>query len=511
MTTAAAAPISFERATLPPEWLRACAAFAMLTGMFTAVFFGSIETMATIWMSSSAYHHGMVVAPISAWLIFSRKDWRAASPKPDYLGVAALAVASLAQLAGIAAGVDLIGHASYVVAIIGAAIAVFGRAIAARWAFPLAFLFFMVPFGEELTPALQGWASAAIAAALNFSGLETAREGFMLTTSAGRFEVAASCAGLRFLLASAMISSLVSYLAFAGWRKRATFIALALAAAVFANWLRAYLIILFATFTDRRLGVGPEHVMLGWIFYSALILGMILIARRHADKSRYSSDGAQLAAQPRRTAAAAIPLGVTVIAAAWIYQAAALSMNDLQIGNNPAPSLHDNRFKDAGATSTWESYAPNADAISTRDYHTANARLTVSLVYFTHDREGAEIGGAMTRAADGVKWRRTAVAVDMMTISGARRRVAVESLENAAGRKIEVATLYWLGDNSFGSLAALKFDIAARKLTGRPTGGGVMFVAAGEDENADPRASIRQYFESMEPVGVWRSTLIDRE
>lgn len=505
MTNAATAPISVDRETAWPEWVRACGAFSLLTGTIAVFFYGSLASMSAIWISSSAYHHGMVVAPISAWLIFSRKDWRAAAPVADYLGVAVLAAASLAQLIARAGSVDLIGHASIVVAVIGAAIAVFGRALAARWAFPLAFLFFMVPFGEELTPALQGWASVAIAAALNFSDVETARDGFMLATSAGRFEVATSCAGLRFLLASAMISSLISYLAFAGWRKRATCIALALVFAIFANWLRAYLIILAATVTDRRLGAGPEHVMLGWIFYSALIIGMIALARRYADKTFYSGKITKVAANTRRPATAAALLGMIVLSVAALYDGVVLSANDNKTGPTAPPSLHASGFKNTGATSIWEAYAPNADLISTNEYRSANAVLLVSLAHFTHDRKNAEIGGATTRAADGVRWRRAALATDMVTFNGDARRVTFESLEDSAARKIEVATLYWLGDKVYGSPAALKLAIAARKLTGGPTAGGVIFIAASYEENADTHFAIREFLAALDPFAASRT------
>ncbi|MEK7265767.1 MAG: exosortase A [Pseudomonadota bacterium] len=511
MTNAATAPIPLERAIVRSEWARAVGAFLLSAGTFAAAFPGSIATMSAIWVSSSAYHHALFVAPISAWLIFSRKDWGSASPAADYLGVAVLAAASIAALIGQASNVDLIGHAAFVVAIIGAVIAAFGRALAAQWAFPLAFLFFMVPFGDEITPLLQGYASSVLVAALNFSGIETTRDGFMLTTSAGRFEVAASCAGLRFLLASAMIASLISYLAFAGWRKRAACIALALVAAVFANWLRAYLVVIVATVTDRRIGVGPEHVLLGWVFYSALIIGMIVLARRFADKIAVPQSMTKTAAPSRRPAKAALLLGIVVVSTAALYDAAVLSANDTKIGPMEPPMLHARGFNNTGATTIWGAYAPKADMISTNDYRSETAVLMVSHAYFTHDRDGAEIGGGDTRAADGSNWRRLSVSPETMTFIDASRRVKIEALEDTAGRKIDVATLYWLGDKTYVSPAALKLAIAARKLTGRPTEGGVIFVATREEDNADPRAAIREFLAKLELASVSRSAALDKD
>lgn len=486
-------------------------AFGLLVGPFALAFRGSVETMSAIWLSSSVYHHGLFVAPISAWLIFRRKDWRVAAPVADYLGVAILAAAAVAQLIAQASGVDLVGHASFVIAIIGAVVATFGRALAARWAFPLAFLFFMVPFGEEATPVLQGWASAAITAALNFSGVETTRDGFMLTTGAGRFEVAASCAGLRFLLASAMISLLIAHLAFTDWRKRAVCVAFALTAAILANWLRAYLIVLVATITERRIGVGPEHVILGWIFYSALIVGMIALARRHADRNFTPAHPAQPAAPPRQAAKAASPLGLMVIAAAALFSGAVFSTNDVRAEFEAPLDLHAEGFRNAGPNAVWEAYAPNADAISTSEYRSEDATVIVSIARFTHDRKGAEIGGADTRAADGAQWRRVSVSSNRMSVNGVARRVRIERLEDPAGRKIDVVALAYLGGKNYTSSAALKFAIAARKLAGRTTEGGVIFVAAAESENADPQESIRQFLAGIELVEASRSSIPDQD
>jgi len=496
MTNAASAPITLEQAVYRTDWASACFGFALLAGSLAALFSGSLQSMATIWLTSSSYHHGLVAAPVSAWLIFRRQDWIVRAPVADRLGAVVLAAACIAQLFSRASGVDLIGHVSFVVAIIGAAITVFGRELAARWAFPLGFLFFMVPFGEELTPVMQDWASSVLAAALNLTGIETARDGFMLTTSTGRFEVAASCAGLRFLLASAMISALISHLAFDGWRKRTAFVLLALGAAILANWLRAYLIVLVATITERKLGVGPEHVMLGWIFYSALIVVMLAIANRYADHR--APTPALIQRSTRRPASAAMLIGLTAIAAAAFYDYAVLTDKKLSRGPIAIPPLHASGFEVKEAPSAWRPFAPDADATAAAGRMSDDAELTLSFAAFAYDRKGAEIAGAQTRAADGVIWRRTAISSATMTFQGARHRVKIETLENSESAKVDVATLYWLGDRLYASPVLLKLQIALRKLTGGATAGGAVFIAANRDDNLDAALSIRRFLASLE-------------
>ena len=272
---------------------RATLALALLCAGLIALFHDAALSMASIWFGSSVYHHGAIVAPISIWLIWRELSWRPIAPTADWRGVAIIAVAAASLMIARAEEIALIGHAALATALIGAVVAIYGSGLARRWGFALGFLYFMVPFGEELTPALQRLTAIAVAAMLDFSGVETARDGVMLTTAIGRFEIAPSCAGLRFLLASAMLSALVSHLAFRDWRKGAAFIAAALVAAVLANWLRAFLIVSLATATDLRLGVGPEHVALGWVLYAAMIAGLILLARRCADRPTGASSSAK--------------------------------------------------------------------------------------------------------------------------------------------------------------------------------------------------------------------------
>lgn len=265
------------------------AAFAALTLGWLAILAPEAADMARQWTYSSSYHHGWLAAPIALWLVLDARDWRSVPVRFDSAGALVLLAALALALCGRMLEAAIAGHVSVAAGIVGVALLTLGRAFVRRSAFAFGFLIFMVPFGESLIPALQAAAAATVSALLNFTGIETLRDGVMLTTGAGRFEVAESCAGLRFLLAGAMIASLAAHLTFHDWRRRSIFVAAALALAVAANWLRAYFIVLAATVTDLRVGTGPEHVAFGWFLYVGLILGLLVIARRYGDKDRVSA------------------------------------------------------------------------------------------------------------------------------------------------------------------------------------------------------------------------------
>lgn len=245
-----------------------------------------IADMAKQWTWSSSYHHGWFAAPIALWLFLESRAWRGRAPAFDVLGVLPLSIAAGLLVTGRVIDAQILGHVAVVVGVIAVSLLMLGRALVFNSAFAFAYLVFMVPFGESLIPALQHASAAAVLALLTLSGIETTLDGLILTTAAGQFEMAESCAGLRFLLAAAMIASLAAHLAFTRLDRQIQFIAGALALAVFANWLRAFVIVAAATASDMRVGTGPEHVAFGWLLYGGLIMILLVIARRLGDRSR---------------------------------------------------------------------------------------------------------------------------------------------------------------------------------------------------------------------------------
>ncbi len=281
MTKASAADLDVA-ANPRRGWFAAIGALAA----FFALAAPEVADMAKQWTWSSSYHHGWVAAPIALWLFHESGAWRGRAPEIDFLGAPPLGLAISLLFAGRALDAQILGHVAVVIGVFGVSMLTLGRVIVSKSAFAFAFLIFMVPFGESVIPALQAASAGAVAFLLNLSGFPTSLDGLILTTSAGRFEMAESCAGLRFLLAAAMIASLAAHLAFTRLNRQLLFVAGALGLAVGANWLRAYAIIAAATASDMRIGTGPEHVAFGWVLYGGLIVALLFIARQFGDRTR---------------------------------------------------------------------------------------------------------------------------------------------------------------------------------------------------------------------------------
>jgi exosortase A len=270
-----------------PTWrLPFVATVAALLGVVGA-FFATWQAMAGVWWVSETFGHGMLVPPIAAWLVWRQRGKLATlHAVPSWWGVAGIAGACAAWLTGQLAGINVVAQFAVVAMVPALVLALAGSAVLRALAFPLAFLFFMVPAGEALNPPLMEATADATIWALQASGIPVFREGLHFAVPTGRWSVVEACSGLRYVIASAVLASLFAHLNFDRLGKQALFVAVALVVAVVANWVRAYLIVLVGHFSDMRLAVGDDHVLYGWVFFGIVMFAVFAMGARWKDPER---------------------------------------------------------------------------------------------------------------------------------------------------------------------------------------------------------------------------------
>jgi len=243
--------------------------------------FPTLSEMARQWATSSSYHHGVLIAPAAIFLM--RRRGTKTPVSPSWTALIPLGAAAFLWTIGRALSANILEQLAFVTLVIAGFAAGFGWRRAREAAFPLAFLYFMVPFGTSFTPLMQEIAASATMGLLKAIGVGASIDGLVITTAGGRFRIAESCAGLNFLLAALMISSAFGYMSFVGWKKRAAFIALAAMLALIANIARIMMVISIATASGGEIKIAADHLLFGWGFYALLVVGLILMGRRLAD------------------------------------------------------------------------------------------------------------------------------------------------------------------------------------------------------------------------------------
>ena len=252
-----------------------------------ALFADTTLAMAKVWLSNETYTHGFVILPLSLWLVWQnrarivdlplRADFRALWLILPCLAGWLLATLVDVQLVRQIAMISLIPLTLWLVA---------GPPLVLALLFPLLYLFFAVPLGQSLIPALMEFTADFTVYCVKASGIPVFRQGLSFSLPTGNWAVVEECSGLRYLIASAALGTLYAYISYRSWLRRSLFILAALIVPIIANGLRAYLIVMVGHLSNMQYAVGLDHLLYGWVFFGIVMLLMFYIGGFWAEDSQ---------------------------------------------------------------------------------------------------------------------------------------------------------------------------------------------------------------------------------
>lgn len=274
-----------EAAERRRSWRLASGLLALLLTALLWMFQDTYRAMVEIWYRSETFAHGFIIAPISLFLIWQmRADLARLQPVPSLLGAPLLAGLGLGWLLGDVADVGVVQQFAVVAAIPALVVGVLGLRVAWRMAFPLAYLLFAIPVGEVFIPPLMEFTAGFTVDALRLTGVPVYSEGLFLSLPSGDWSVVEGCSGVRYLIASLALGTLYAYLTYVSIWRRLTFIVCSAIVPIFANGLRAYIIVMLGHLSDMKLAVGVDHLIYGWVFFGIVIFIMFWIGGYFSDR-----------------------------------------------------------------------------------------------------------------------------------------------------------------------------------------------------------------------------------
>jgi exosortase A len=228
------------------------------------------------WWNSSTCNHILLIPPILAWLVrLRRPELTRLRPEAWWPGLAWFAAGLLAWRLGMGVGINLIAQLGAVMLLQGATATVLGPRVVAGLLFPLGYMIFLVPFGDEIVPPLQAITAHMAVALTQASGVPATMTGVFIDTPVGLFEVAEACSGVKFLVAMIALGALVAHLCFRSWKRRAAFMAACAVVPILANGVRAWGTIYVAQSQGVEFAAGFDHIVYGWFFF-ALVMAVLL-------------------------------------------------------------------------------------------------------------------------------------------------------------------------------------------------------------------------------------------
>jgi exosortase A len=343
-------------ATMPAQRqaLAMVAIVAAVLAFVLAMHYPVTASMVTIWARSDTFAHGFIVVPIFLYLVWrDRFALAALPPRPFYPALAGVALAAAVVWLGTRLNAVTLPQLALMAMFCFALTAVAGTAIVRRLAFPLAFLFFAVPFGEFLVPTLIDRTADFTVLAIRASGVPIYREGNSFLIPSGRWSVVEACSGLRYLIASAMVGTLFAYLAYRSTRRRLLFIATAIAVPIVANWVRAYMIVMLGHLSNNRIAAGVDHLVYGWIFFGVVMLALFWVGSRwREDEPR--KDRAAAVAAPWPDGVLTTRVALAAVATAVVVGVGAAMADSLDTDVPPAAA----RLEAVAGASGWRAGAP---------------------------------------------------------------------------------------------------------------------------------------------------------
>ena len=381
-----------------PNWTIASLLTITAVTALLLLFYQTTLSTVAIWQHSETFAHGFLIFPISAYLIWSRREEIALlTHQTDLRGLPVLLLFGFGWLLAYLARVQVVQQYVLVAMIPVLVWIILGLRVTRALTFPLGFLFFAVPVGEFLIPYMMDFTADFTITALQLTGIPVYREGTFFTIPSGQWSVVEGCSGLRYLIASITLGCLYAYLTYRSIKRRIIFTILSLIVPVIANGLRAYMIVMIAHLSNMKLALGVDHYIYGWVFFGLVMLLLFWIGAFWREDLPQAKDG-EPAAMPAN--AAPIPvrrialatLAAVGIAAVWPgYTAYLKSHVPLPVSIKLEVPAANGWRADPAPLSDWQPDYKGSDTILTQTYRKGSKAVSLYIGYYPHQHEGAEL------------------------------------------------------------------------------------------------------------------------
>jgi len=392
-----------------PRWPRLWPVLSavLLALLFLVIYLETIQRLIDHWSSNDMYSYGFLVPAISAYLIWLRRERLQQVPiTPSFgIGIPVLAGGLALLIVGRVTAMNLVEELSLPITICGLVTLVRGSQMAKSLAFPLAYLFTMIPFWDVFTGRLhlpfQLYSAAMGVAALRSLNIPVLHQGVLIELPNVTLEVAELCSGVNNLVAIMCIGVPLTHFYVKGWPKRIAIMVVAALIALVSNGVRVATVCLFAFYGIRGADGdihGPFSLMRSLAISGVGFLALFWLIRRFAEPD--ATGETEVVERP------AVERGWRSIAAIALAVALMVLADGFERWRpvQPVP-LREGLVGFPSSIGPWESRVNQMldshfgvwdfDAKLLRDYQAPDgSEASVLLGYLDHQTQGRELAGS---------------------------------------------------------------------------------------------------------------------
>lgn len=270
----------------PPaaDLLRAYGPAVLLAIAYLWLFRGTIGAMMARW-EEPAFSHGWIVAPAAAVILwYKRADWLGTRIRPANSGLVFVVFGLLVMVLASWADVKFLPYLALLIVLGGLLLFFGGWELAKKWAFPYAFLYFMVPWPDQLVEIvsfpMQIMTSVYGTMLARLAGVPVVREGLnlhILPPVDAKFEVAVACSGMHSLVALMCLAAGFAYFTPVALWKRWLLFLIGMPMALVANIVRVFAILCVANWISPDLASKAFHDWSSPILFLINTMGLIAL------------------------------------------------------------------------------------------------------------------------------------------------------------------------------------------------------------------------------------------
>ncbi|MGO4893910.1 exosortase A [Flavobacterium sp. W21_SRS_FM6] len=446
--------------------------FLSLLIAWFCVYFSTLKSMVSVWQGSETYTYCFLILPIVIYLIYEKKQTLFTIPLkncfwflfPLFIGQFGFLLADLASL-GVVTHLAAYGS---LVCIVGL---VYGWQIFKFLIFPLAFLIFAVPMGEELVPFLQKVTADISVFFVRLVGIPVYREGLYIYIPNGTFVVAEACSGIRFLISMISIAALYAYLFYVSFWRRTAFIVFSIILSIVANGIRAFGIIYIGHVSNMTHAVGFDHLVYGWFFFAFVLILLLFFGNfwRENNSNKYAeSSGINLTKSIKVPSYLLLMFTFLLLSLKPLYQSFVIGKLDSTFNFRPyVNQLATLSESEPRNIASFEPHFPFADNQFTVILAGKNVNTEIFVAQFQTDSQQQELISSVNRLYNIEKFSLIDSHKLTLTILDTQVPASVVSLVAVSGLKKTL--IYWY--EAEGVISSSSLDIKKAQLFTKLKGG----------------------------------------
>jgi len=457
--------------------------FSLIILIWGVSFYQGIETAFAIWTVSEIFTHCFFIIPGAFYLVFQKRELLFQQHFiANYWLALPLIFISILYVFGVAGDIRLFMHIASFTALPLIIWMIIGNKAASLIAFPLYFMLFAIPIGEQLIPFLQKLTTDVAVPLIELSGVPIYRNGLYLDIPAGRFLVAEACSGISFLIASVVFGNLYAYLSFKTLPKQLIFVLISIIVPILANAIRVYGIVLTAHLTDMEYAAGADHIIYGGVFYAIVLFFLIIIGEKFRDKNisintKSSSTGNGFSYKYQ-------PVSLLLIA---LFSFQYYWLSDIKNNHEPlisqSPLINMDSFPydiSQKASAKWQPHFPDADEVQ-QGHLKIDKNTKLDFFSASYNGNKGELISSTNKFYYPSRW--SLVKKSTVQLDNHLQLVQLTHLVSPLGEKRWIIHWYTLGDTSYISKIKIKLNQTFNLLSGKVDRAGVIAFSLESDNN----------------------------